>query len=74
MTSFGIDIKRLLHLKEEYTYLKPLYPGKVWAQSEVVDVKTGKMDMVTFRTTYHNSKDEPIIQAEMAIVIRPVGV
>jgi hypothetical protein len=32
------------------------------------------MDMVTFRTTYHNSKDEPIIQAEMAIVIRPVGV
>lgn len=71
MTSFGIDIKRLLHLKEEYTYLKPIYPGPMWAQSEVVDVKTGKMDMVTFRTTYHNAKNEACIQAEMAIVIRP---
>jgi hypothetical protein len=71
MSALGIDIKRLLHLKEEYTYLKPIYPGLHWAQSEVVDVKTGKMDMVTFRTTYHNSQDEPCIQAEMAIVIRP---
>jgi hypothetical protein len=71
MTSFGIDIKRLLHLKEEYTYVQPLYPGKIWAQSEIVDVKTGKMDMVTFKTTYHNDKDEPVIHAEMAIVIRP---
>ena len=71
MKSFGIDTGRLLHLKEEYQYIKPLYPGKYWAQSEVVDVKTGKMDMVTFRTTFHNEKDEPCIQAEMAIVIRP---
>jgi hypothetical protein len=71
MSALGIDIKRLLHLKEEYTYLKPIYPGLHWAQSEIVDVKTGKMDMVTFRTTYHNSKDEACIQAEMAIVIRP---
>ncbi|MBE7412626.1 MAG: MaoC family dehydratase N-terminal domain-containing protein [Leptospiraceae bacterium] len=71
MKSFGIDIGRILHLKEEYTYLKQMYPGKVWAQSEVVDVKTGKMDMVTFRTTYHNDKNEPLIAAEMAIVIRP---
>jgi hypothetical protein len=71
MNALGIDIKRLLHLKEEYTYLKPIYPGLMWAQSEVVDVKTGKMDMVTFRTTYHNAKNEPCIQAEMAIVIRP---
>lgn len=71
MVAMGIDIKRLLHFKEEYTYLKPIYPGKYWAQTEIVDVKTGKMDMVTFRTTYCNEKDEPCIQAEMAIVIRP---
>jgi N-terminal half of MaoC dehydratase len=71
MKSFGIDIKRLLHLKEEYTYIQPIYPGQHWAQSEIVDVKTGKMDMVTFRTTYHNEKNEACIQAEMAIVIRP---
>lgn len=71
MVAIGIDIKRLLHLKEEYTYLQPLYPGKVWAQTEIVDVKTGKMDMVTFQTVYHNGKDEPCIKAEMSIVIRP---
>ncbi|WCL48588.1 FAS1-like dehydratase domain-containing protein [Leptospira sp. GIMC2001] len=73
MADLGIDLARILHLKEEYTYHKVLYPGDVWAQSEVSDVKTGKMDMVSFRTTIHNSKNEPILSAEMAIVIRPQG-
>lgn len=71
MKSFGIDTTRLVHMKEEYSYHKPLYPGKYWAQSEVVDVKTGKMEMVTFKTTIHNDKDEACVDAEMAIVIRP---
>lgn len=74
MKDMGIDIGRLLHMKEEYTYLKPIYPGTtVAAQGEVIDVKTGKMDMVTFKTTYSNEKGEPCIEAEMAIVIRPEG-
>lgn len=71
MVQYGIDIKRLLHLKEEYVYHKPIYPGNVWAQSEIIDVKTGKMDMVTFKTTFYNEKNEPLVDAEMAIVIRP---
>jgi hypothetical protein len=71
MVQFGIDIKRLLHLKEEYTYHKPIYPGAVWAQSEIVDVKVGKMNMVTFKTTFYNPKNEALVDAEMAIVIRP---
>jgi hypothetical protein len=34
MTEAGIDIKRLLHAKEDYEYLKPLYPGtNSWALS-----------------------------------------
>ncbi len=74
VAAMGLDVKRLLHMKEEYTYLKPVYPGMTMAASgEVVDVKTGKMDMVTFKTSYKNEKGEPCIEAEMAIVIRPEG-
>lgn len=70
----GIDVKRLLHMKEEYTYHKPVYPGMVMSASgEVTDVKIGKMDMVTFSTTYKNEQGEPCIDAEMAIVMRPEG-
>ncbi|MCB1306771.1 MAG: MaoC family dehydratase N-terminal domain-containing protein [Leptospiraceae bacterium] len=72
MRSMGIDTDRLLHMKEEYTYHKPVYPGTtISAQAEVSDVKTGKMDMVTFKSTYKNEKGETLIEAEMAIVIRP---
>lgn len=74
MARMGIDTNRLLHMKEEYTYLKPVYPGTViHAEGEVVDVKTGKMDMVTFKTTYKSESGEALIEAEMAIVIRPEG-
>lgn len=72
MESMGIDINRLLHLKEEYTYLQPIYPGtEIHAVGEVSDVKTGKMDMVTFKTVYKDAQGQPCIEAEMAIVIRP---
>ncbi|MBX7056676.1 MAG: MaoC family dehydratase N-terminal domain-containing protein [Leptospirales bacterium] len=74
MRSVGIDTARLLHMKEEYTYHKPVYPGTtVHAQPEIVDVKVGKMDMVTFRSVYKDEKGETLIEAEMAIVIRPEG-
>jgi len=71
MQALGIDITKLLHMKEEYKYLKTIYPGKYFAQAEIIDVKTGKMNMVTFKTVYQNDKNEPVIEAEMAIVIRP---
>lgn len=73
MAELGIDLSRILHLKEEYTYHRVLYPGDVWAQSEISDVKTGKMDMVSFKTTIYSKKDDqPILSGEMAIVIRPL--
>ena len=71
MTSIGIDITRLLHLKEEYTYRNTIYPGKYSADVEIIDVKTGKMDMVTFRSVFKNDKNETAVEAEMAIVMRP---
>lgn len=74
MASMGIDLPRILHLKEEYTYHRTIYPGDVWAQPEVFDVKTGKMDMVSFRTiVYSKADNQPILTGEMAIVIRPEG-
>ncbi len=74
MSSVGIDIQRLLHMKEDYVYHKPLYPGMViTTQPEISDVKIGKMNMVTFRSVFRDEKNEPVIEAEMAIVIRPEG-
>lgn len=74
MKNMGIDTSRLLHMKEEYTYLKPVYPGTtVTATGGVIDVKVGKMDMVTFKTVYSDEKGQPLIEAEMAIVMRPEG-
>lgn len=70
--SLGIDTDRLLHMKEEYRYLKPIYPEtKVQTQISVKDVKIGKMNMVTFQSVYRNQKKEACLEAEMSIVIRP---
>lgn len=72
MRAMGIDTNRLLHMKEEYTYLKPVYPGmSIHAEGEVVDVKTGKMDMVTFKTVFRDDRGEACIEAHMGIVLRP---
>lgn len=72
MKKMGIDTNRLLHMKEEYTYLRPIYAGMtIYSEGEVVDVKTGKMEVVTFRTTYKNENQEPCIIAEMGIILRP---
>ncbi|MFN3603264.1 MAG: MaoC family dehydratase N-terminal domain-containing protein [Leptonema sp. (in: bacteria)] len=72
MRKMGIDTNRLLHMKEEYTYLKPIYAGMtIHSEGEVVDVKTGKMEVVTFRTIYKNEQQEPCLIAEMGIILRP---
>jgi len=74
MTAMGIDTGRLLHAKQEYRYLHPLYPGDVVrSDGEVVDVKTGKLDMVTFQTRYFNQNDVECVEAKMMIIIRPEG-
>jgi len=70
MAELGIDLSKILHLKEEYTYHKVLYPGKVYAQSEIADVKMGRAEIVTFKTTIYDEKNDPILSADMAIFIR----
>ncbi len=72
MKAMGIDVNRLLHAKEEYTYHKPVYAGMtIHAESEVTDVKTGKIEMATFRTVFRDDKGNVCIEAEMGIILRP---
>ncbi len=72
LEALGIDVKKLLHLKEEYTYHRPIYPGTtVHCRMEVIDVKTGKMNMATFKGVFADENGVPYIESEMAIVIRP---
>lgn len=72
MRSMGIDTDRLLHMKEDYTYHSPVYPGEtIHAEGEVVDVKVGKMSIVVFHTTYTGEDGAPRIEARMSIIIRP---
>lgn len=74
LPAMGIDIERLLHMKEEYTYRQTVYPDEILtAEGEVIDVKIGKMDMVTFKTTFIGEDGKPRIDAVMGIVMRPEG-
>lgn len=73
INNLGIDMKRLLHMKEEYKYHKPIYPGvSISAQMQITDVKTGKMDMVTFEAKHKDAKSGDLyITAAMTIVLIP---
>lgn len=71
MTEMGVDVKRLLHAKEEYEYFSPIYPGDVLTGVVSVDsIRDGAMGMVTFRTTYKRA-DEVVTIAKMTILIPP---
>ena len=71
MKEMGVDVKRLLHAKEEYEYFSPIYPGDVLTGVVSVDsIRDGAMGMVTFRTTYKRA-DEVVTIAKMTILIPP---
>lgn len=70
MTEMGIDIKKLLHAKEEYEYFLPIYPGDVITGKVKVDSMraSSAMDMVTFKSIYSRDGEEVLI-AKMTIVV-----
>ena len=71
MKDMGIDIKRLLHAKEEYEYASPIYPGDVITGTVSVDsMRDGAMGMVTFKSTYTRG-GETVLIAKMTIIIPP---
>lgn len=70
MTEMGIDVKKLLHAKEEYEYFAPIYPGDVITGKVKVDSMraSSAMDMVTFKSVYSREGKEVLI-AKMTIVV-----
>lgn len=71
----GVDIKRLLHLKENYEYINPIYAGMTVAcQVSISDVKVGKMNMMSFLIKMTEKEtDKHLVDAVMTIVLRPKG-
>jgi acyl dehydratase len=73
MTEMGIDIKRLLHAKEEYEYLAPIYPGDKLTGTIVVDsLRGGTMEMAAFKTTYTRN-NETVLLARMTVIVPPAA-
>jgi acyl dehydratase len=71
MRGMGIDITRLLHAKEEYEYLAPIYPGDVVTGRIVVEaLRGGAMEMAVFRTTYTRG-GQPVLLARMTVIVPP---
>lgn len=70
MTEIGVDVKRLLHAKEEYEYFSPIYPGDVITGSVTVDSMrdSAALEMVTFKSIYKRG-EETVLVAKMTIVV-----
>jgi len=74
MREIGIDTKRLLHAKEDYEYIKPIYPGdKLKGSVSVESLRSSTMmDMATFKTIFTKNEKEVLI-AKMTIVVPKGG-
>ena len=71
MTDIGIDIKRLLHAKEEYEYLDLIYPGDTLEGTVSVDsLRDGKMQMAAFKTEFKRD-GQVVLVAKMTIMVPP---
>ncbi|MDR1625808.1 MAG: MaoC family dehydratase N-terminal domain-containing protein [Spirochaetia bacterium] len=71
MGRMGIDTRRLLHAKEEYEYLAPIYPGdRLTAAISVEALRGGAMEMASFKTTYTRGS-APVLVARMTIIVPP---
>jgi acyl dehydratase len=70
MREVGVDTKKLLHAKEDYEYLAPVYPGdKIQGNVGVDSLRSSTlMDMATFKTVFTRN-GEPVLIAKMTIVV-----
>ncbi|MDR1931377.1 MAG: MaoC family dehydratase N-terminal domain-containing protein [Spirochaetales bacterium] len=73
ISAMGIDIKRLLHAKEEYEYLAPIYPGdKLDCLITVEALRGGAMEMAAFKTTCARG-GETVLVSRMTIIVPPAA-
>jgi N-terminal half of MaoC dehydratase len=68
----GIDPGRVLHLKEQYDYVKPMYPGApINATGRVEDVTVGKMETVTLHFDYRDDDGNLYMTGQISLFVRP---
>lgn len=71
-----VNMAKLLHGGQEYTYFKPIKPGDVVKGKTVItDVieksgKAGIMDFLVMETTYINQNEEPVLRDKCTLVVR----
>ena len=77
LASVGINIERVLHGEEEYTYLAPIYPDDtIVGVTTIAEGKTrqGKdgssMDILTTETLYINQHEQAVLSARTMFVVR----
>jgi hypothetical protein len=72
----GVPLDKVLHGEEEYEYLGEIYPGDIlrcsMSYESIIEkvTKSGKMDLITFRTLFTNQNDEVVLKARSLIIER----
>lgn len=76
LKDLDIELNKVLHGEESYTYFQEIYPGDILTgRMKVVSMdtksgKSGEMDLISLETVYRNQKEEQVIQANTLIVER----
>jgi acyl dehydratase len=76
LSSFGINLMRVLHGEEDYEYLAPIYPGDMLTGvMRLVDAKSrqtqeGSMDILNLEIDYTNQHDTLVLKARQVVIVR----
>ena len=74
LQKLGVDIGRVLHGEQQFTYLKPIYAGDAITLttriSDIYDKKGGALDFIVQDTTAENQNGEPVGATRTVIVVR----
>ena len=74
MGKLGVDIGRVLHGEQQFTYAKPIYAGDTITMTtkitDIYDKKSGALDFIVQDTEAQNQKGESVGLARTVIVVR----
>jgi acyl dehydratase len=74
MDKLGVDIGRVLHGEQQFTYLKPIYAGDIitlkTSISDIYDKRGGALDFIVQDTEAQNQNGEPVGVTRTVIVVR----
>jgi len=67
----GIDTRRILHVREEYDYHRPLYAGlSLELTGKIIDVKGDRRVMIQFETYLHDGEGSLYTTGRSTILLR----